>query len=77
MKSPLTMFFRHRKSGKVYRVMGRAVNCTNAQDGQELVLYCCWSKPSVKLFAREESEFLEKFTPLSAGEVGTALQRVP
>lgn len=49
--------FIHRKTGNKYVVVGECLNCTNAQDGQEMVIY----SRDGRTFVRERSEFLEKF----------------
>lgn len=49
--------FIHRKTGNKYVVIGECLNCTNAQDGQEMVIYA----RDGQVFVREKSEFLEKF----------------
>jgi len=51
--------FIHKKTGNVYQVVGECLNCTNAQDGQEMVIYA----KDGKTFVREKREFLEKFIP--------------
>lgn len=58
--------YRHKKTGKLYQVadtMGflKVINTTNAQDGQEMVMYLDPKKPN-KIFVREKKEFEEKFT---------------
>lgn len=49
----------HNKTGNEYTVEGEALNCTNAQDGQTVVLY---RNKDGQLFVREKNEFLQKFT---------------
>ena len=51
--------FVHRKTGNKYVVVGECLNCTNAQDGQEMVIYF----RDGRTFVREKREFLEKFFP--------------
>lgn len=51
--------FIHKKTGNKYVVIGECLNCTNAQDGQEMVVY----SRGGKVFVREKSEFLKKFVP--------------
>ena len=59
--------YKHKKTGKLYQVadtdtMGlEVINTTNAQDGQEMVMYLDPKKPN-KIFVREKKEFNEKFT---------------
>jgi len=47
----------HKKTGKVYFVTALAINTTNAQDQQEMVIYNGFGKN----FVRSLSEFNEKF----------------
>jgi hypothetical protein len=49
--------FIHRKTGNKYVVVGECLNCTNAQDGQEMVIYF----RDGRTYVREKAEFLEKF----------------
>lgn len=50
----------HNKTGNIYNIInvGKIVNCTNEQDGQEMILYY----RDGKFFVREREEFEEKFT---------------
>lgn len=56
---------KHKKTGALYKVYHvECINATNAQDGQEMVLYCKVlddNKP--KWFVREKKEFYDKFEP--------------
>lgn len=54
-------YFRHEKTGHKYVRLGVATNCTNAQDGQKMVLYKR-ADTDGPIFAREFNEFYEKFT---------------
>lgn len=58
---------RHKKTGKLYVAVALVTNCTNAQDGQRMVLYRERGELDGprKWFAREMGEFLEKFEPVS------------
>lgn len=48
----------HKKTGNTYTVItSNVINCTNAQDGQQMVLY---TKDGM-WFVREKKEFEEKF----------------
>lgn len=48
----------HKKTGNIYNVItSNVINCTNAQDGQQMVLY---TKDGM-WFVREKKEFEEKF----------------
>jgi len=48
------------KTKNKYWVIGTAINCTNKEDGQLMVLYGS-SICDIKIFAREKKEFEEKF----------------
>lgn len=48
---------RHIKTGNIYEVIGEAINATNANDGEIVVIY----KKDTKIFVREKKEFYEKF----------------
>ena len=47
----------HLKTGNEYTVVGEAINCTNAQDGQHVVIYT----REGQTFVREVHEFQNKF----------------
>ena len=51
------MLYRNKKKGTIYYVTGSCINCTNAQDGQLMILYT----DGENNFCREEKEFYEKF----------------
>lgn len=53
--------YRNIKNGNTYEVIrDDVINCTNANDGQIMVLYKSQKSPEL-LFVREKSEFLQKF----------------
>ena len=53
--------FKNIKNGNIYEVIREdVINCTNANDGQTMVLYKSEKSPDL-LFVREKSEFLQKF----------------
>ena len=53
--------YRNIKNGNIYEVIrDDVINCTNANDGQIMVLYKSPKSPEL-LFVREKSEFLQKF----------------
>lgn len=58
---------RHKKTGQLYVAACIATNCTNAQDGERMVLYRKKTDltTSARWFVREIEEFLEKFEPAS------------
>ena len=49
----------HKKTGNIYFILRHVTNCTNAQDGQEMILYM---NKEGRLFVRDSDEFFEKFT---------------
>lgn len=55
------LIYKHRKTGNLYLKLGEAKNCTNANDGQQMIYYCEYGKENPMRFVREKSEFLEKF----------------
>ena len=50
----------NRKKRTRYFFIGYALNCTNAQDGQQMVLYKSEDDPNLT-FVRERGEFYDKF----------------
>lgn len=62
--------YKHKKTGKLYQVGGfpgiSVINTTNAQDGQEMVMYIDPKNPK-KIFVREKKEFNEKFELVRIG----------
>jgi hypothetical protein len=57
--------FKNNKTGCLYYVIDFAINSTNAQDGQNMVIYKAvplYSPGSDKIFCREFKEFINKFT---------------
>lgn len=64
------MIYRHKKTGNLYKAwIFDAINCTNAQDGQVMVIYkralrtvrSDGEPPTSPCFVREANEFYEKF----------------
>lgn len=51
----------HIKSGKVYTVIGEAIDCTNSRHGTHMVIY---TNDTGMVFVREALEFVEKFQAL-------------
>ena len=47
----------NKKKRTIYKVVEEAINCTNEQDGQDMIIY----KGSGLTFVRERSEFFKKF----------------
>lgn len=59
--------WRNKKNGKLYRVLHHAVDCTNARDGQAVIVYCPDDRPDF-ICVREKAEFEAKFIPVEASE---------
>ena len=57
------MKFRNKKNGMIYTYIDEVINCTNAQDGQVMILY---TKDNL-LFVREKEEFFQKFERIING----------
>ncbi|MCZ8155680.1 MAG: DUF1653 domain-containing protein [Leptospira sp.] len=53
--------YRHKKSGNIYVLIGYAKNCTNENDGQEMIVYQPADSAENRMFVREKNEFLTKF----------------
>lgn len=49
----------HLKTGNEYTVIGEAINCTDEQDGQQMVIY----RNKDQVFVREVNEFQDRFKP--------------
>lgn len=61
-------FYRHIKSGKIYEIIGEAINATNDRDGQMVVIYRQHFTEkklakNEKIYVRDIVEFYEKFAP--------------
>ena len=54
------MLYRNKKKGTLYKLIGTAINCTNAQDGQIMLIYEPVEGEHL-VFVRERNEFYEKF----------------
>lgn len=52
--------YRNKKTGNVYFVLTEFINSTNAQAGQEMILFF----DSTGIYGREKKEFFEKFEEL-------------
>ena len=60
------MVFKNKKKGTLYKLIGTAINCTNAQDGQIMLIYEPIEQTNEHLvFVRERNEFYEKFEQIS------------
>ena len=61
----LSGLYTNNKTQEVYVVVNNAINATNAQDGQAMVVYTPKSTLNIvtrKLYVRELEEFKSKFT---------------
>lgn len=54
------MYFKNKKNGKLYYVVGEAINVTNAQDGQKMYIYRAAEGDS-PIYVRSIEEFNLKF----------------
>ena len=50
------------KNKREYQVIQEAIDCTNERDGLIVIVYIC-KEVEGKLFVREKTEFLNKFSP--------------
>jgi len=50
----------HKKTGKIYRHLAIATDCTNSRDGIPVVVYCP-DDDEHTIYVREANEFEEKF----------------
>ena len=57
--------FRHKKTGNIYTIVDTAINCTNSQDGQVMVIY---KNNNDQIFVREIREFNDKFEKIEGKE---------
>jgi len=61
-EAPAGPLYRNRKNGKLYRLLAKAVDCTNERDGLPVVVYAPLDDPGF-VSVREEREFQTKFEP--------------
>ncbi|MEQ1639159.1 MAG: hypothetical protein ABL903_21075 [Methylococcales bacterium] len=59
--------FIHLKTGKIYRQLACATDCTSARDGTGVIVYCP-DDDEHDVFVREAQEFEEKFKLLDENE---------
>lgn len=57
-------YYKHNKTGVTYQTTAECKDCTNAREGNIIVVYR--SVRSRLTFARDKEEFLEKFTLIEA-----------
>ena len=62
------IWYTHNKTGKRYRLLAAATDCTNSRDGLPVVVYCPDDNEHT-IYVRELVEFEAKFTELR-GEGG-------
>ena len=55
------MIYKHNKTGHLYILQRRGVDCTNERNGTSVAIYCAVGKEA-PLFVREWKEFRAKFT---------------
>jgi len=58
------LYYKHLKTGAIYRYLATGVDCTNIREGALVVIYCP-DDDEHTIYVREESEFYEKFMCLS------------
>ena len=52
--------YKHLKTGNIYYSLGTCINCTNKDDGKEMMIYT----NEKQIFCRELDEFNVKFSPI-------------
>ena len=57
------IFYRHKKTGKTYRMLAAGVDCTNVRNGTAVVIYCPNDELNT-IYVREKEEFYAKFEAL-------------
>lgn len=65
------MLYLHKKTGKRYRFLASAVDCTNARAGNSVVVYCP-DDDEHTIYVRDSSEFAEKFAMADMIDLGNA-----
>jgi len=63
--------YRNKKNGRLYRFLHYAVDCTNARDGNPVVVYCPDDRPDF-ICTRDRDEFEVKFDPAPEAESDSA-----
>jgi len=58
-------YWLNNKTGKRYRWLAAATDCTNSRDGLPVVVYCPDNNEHT-IYVREQSEFESKFTEIAA-----------
>ena len=54
------MYYRHLKTGNIYKHLAIGIDCTNSRADTKVVIYCPDDNEH-SIFVREETEFYEKF----------------
>jgi len=54
------MKYKHKKTGKIYKHLAIAIDCTNERDGLPVVVYAPDDEAHT-VYIREQQEFIEKF----------------
>lgn len=62
------MIYIHKKTGRRYRWLAMAVNCTNGDERTLMAVYCP-DDDEHTIYVREESEFFEKFEPYLGSKI--------
>lgn len=53
-------FWKNKKNGKIYEILGEGIDCTNIRDGVKVFIYQPLDRRE-EYFVREQEEFYEKF----------------
>jgi hypothetical protein len=61
-------FYKNNKTGDLYLLLAFGVDTTNSRDGSSVVIYCPDDKENT-IYVREETEFYEKFHPVSLDDL--------
>lgn len=59
------MIWIHKKTGKRYRLLARATDCTNSRDGLAVAVYCRDDDEKHDVYVRDYVEFYDKFEEVS------------
>lgn len=54
------ILYRHKKTGRIYKFLSLAIECTNARSGDTVIIYVGMDDEKT-MFVREQTEFNEKF----------------
>ena len=56
--------WKHLKTGKIYVVIGFAIDCTNERAGTQVVVYIEKGVKGGEVFVRDFKEFADEFEPM-------------